>query len=90
VTFGSNLELGIGAAALAQVATVCPRLSSAVPADLIGPLYFESALVLDASFVGWTGAKLPAGPGLGIDLDRETLARYAFSPTAGAGEETRA
>ncbi len=90
VTFGSNLELGIGAAALAQVAAVCPRLSTAMPADLIGPLYFESTLVADASFVGWTGARLPAGPGLGIELDREALARYAFSPSANPGRPSSA
>jgi L-alanine-DL-glutamate epimerase-like enolase superfamily enzyme len=76
VTFGSNLELGIGAAALAHVAAASPVASPLVPADLIGPLYFESSLVTDAAFVGWGSAALPRGPGLGVELDRDALARY--------------
>jgi muconate cycloisomerase len=76
VTFGSNLELGVGAAAMAHVIAASPLLSALVPADLIGPLYFESSLVTDDSFVGWRSAGLPPGPGLGIELDREALAGY--------------
>src|SRR5262249_37001779 len=76
VTFGSNLELGIGAAALAHASAAAPGLSPVVPSDLIGPLYFESSLITDDSFVGWGSALLPSGPGLGVDLDREALARH--------------
>ena len=76
VTFGSNLELGIGAAALAHAIAATPVLSPVVPSDLIGPLYFESSLIADDSFVGWGSALLPSGPGLGVDLDREALARH--------------
>jgi L-alanine-DL-glutamate epimerase-like enolase superfamily enzyme len=76
VTFGSNLELGIGSAALAHAIAASPLVSPLVPADLIGPLYFESSLVTDDSFVGWGSAMLPPGPGLGVDLDRAALARY--------------
>jgi muconate cycloisomerase len=76
VTFGSNLELGVGAAALAHTIAASPVLSPLVPADLIGPLYFQSSLVTDASFVGWGAASLPPGPGLGVELDRRALARY--------------
>jgi L-alanine-DL-glutamate epimerase-like enolase superfamily enzyme len=76
VTFGSNLELGVGAAALAHVIAASPVLSSLVPADLIGPLYFESSLITDPSFIGWGTATLPPGPGLGVQLDAEALARY--------------
>jgi L-alanine-DL-glutamate epimerase-like enolase superfamily enzyme len=76
VTFGSNLELGVGAAALAHAIAASPVLSPLVPADLIGPLYFESSLVTDRSFVGWGGATVPPGPGLGVQLDPDALARY--------------
>jgi L-alanine-DL-glutamate epimerase-like enolase superfamily enzyme len=76
VTFGSNLELGIGAAAMAHVIAASPVVSSLVPSDLIGPLYFESSLIADDSFVGWRAATLPRGPGLGVELDHEALARY--------------
>jgi muconate cycloisomerase len=77
VTLGSNLELGPGAAALAHVAAVVPALAPSIPSDLIGPLYAEHALVTDAGFVRWDGATVPAGPGLGVTLDREVLASYA-------------
>lgn len=76
VTFGSNLELGIGSAALAHTIAAAPGVSPVVPADLIGPLYFESSLITDDSFVGWGSAALPPGPGLGVELDREALARH--------------
>jgi muconate cycloisomerase len=77
VSFGSNLELGIGAAAMAHTIAVVPPSEPELPADLIGPLYFEAALVTDPGFVRWSGANLPAGPGLGVELDREQLDRYA-------------
>ena len=76
VSFGSNLELGIGAAALAQTVAATRVLSPVVPADLIGPLYFESSMVADAGFVGWRSAMVPTGPGLGVRLDRDALDAY--------------
>jgi len=76
VAYGSNLELGVGAAAMAHAIAATRELSPIIPADLIGPLYFESTLVRDASFVGWAGAKVPTGSGLGVELDRSALAEY--------------
>ena len=76
VAYGSNLELGVGAAAIAHTIAATPEVSTVVPADLIGPLYFESPLVLDAIFVGWGGATVPDGPGLGVELDRAALEEY--------------
>jgi L-alanine-DL-glutamate epimerase-like enolase superfamily enzyme len=76
VTFGSNLELGVGAAALAHAITASPALSELVPSDAIGPLYFESPIVTDASFVQWGRTLLPAGDGLGVELDREAVASH--------------
>ena len=76
VAFGSNLELGVGAAAMAHTIAATPEVSAVVPADLIGPLYFDSTLVTDAGFVGWSGATVPGGPGLGVELDPGALARY--------------
>ncbi len=82
VTFGSNLELGIGAAALAQAIAAAPVLSPVVPADLVGPLYFESSLITDDSFVGWGSAVLPSGPGLGVELDGDALAAHRMDGLA--------
>lgn len=79
VAIGSNLELGIGSAMMAHLAAVLPELATSMPADLIGPLYFEHALVTDTSFVRWDGASVPTGPGLGVDLDAEALAHYAIT-----------
>ena len=76
VSYGSNLELGIGAAAMAHAVAATRQLSAVVPADLIGPLYFESTMVEDAGFVGWDGADVPPGTGLGVRLDRTALERY--------------
>lgn len=79
IAIGSNLELGIGSAMMAHVAAVLPTLATSMPADLIGPLYFEHALVTDTSFVRWDGASVPTRPGLGVELDAEALARYTIT-----------
>ena len=83
VTFGSNLELGIGAAALAHTIAATPVVSPVVPSDLIGPLYFESSLITDDSFVGWGSAELPPGAGLGVELDRDALAAHRIDRASG-------
>lgn len=73
VSYGSNLELGVGAAAMAHVAAATPLLSATVASDVIGPLYFVSPLVEDVGFVTFGGATLPEGPGLGVDLDLDAV-----------------
>ena len=82
VSFGSNLELGIGAAAMAHTAAATRDLSPVVPADLIGPLYFEATMVGNPGFVGWQGATVPTGPGLGVHLDRDALEAYRIGEGA--------
>src|SRR5207244_9428410 len=43
---GSNLELGVGTAAMLHVAVALPGIASeAYPADAIGPLYHEADLL---------------------------------------------
>jgi L-alanine-DL-glutamate epimerase-like enolase superfamily enzyme len=83
VTFGSNLELGIGAAALAHTIAAAAVVSPVVPSDLIGPLYFDSSLITDDSFVGWGSAVLPAGPGLGVELDHDALVAHRMDGASG-------
>jgi muconate cycloisomerase len=80
VAFGSNLELGVGAAAIAHAAASAPALSERVPSDLIGPLYFEHPLVTDASFVGWDGGRVPPGAGLGVTLDDDAVDAHRLEP----------
>ena len=74
---GSNLELGIGTAAMLHVAAALPEIDSELcPADLIGPLYHEADLLTEPLSLGPSVAKVPDGPGLGIELDEEQLKRY--------------
>ncbi|MDW3214460.1 MAG: enolase C-terminal domain-like protein [Ilumatobacteraceae bacterium] len=78
IAIGSNLELGIGSAMMAHVAALLPALSPAMPADIIGPLYFEHSIISDASFVRWDGVNVPTGPGLGVEIDADALAHFAI------------
>lgn len=74
---GSNLELGIGTAAMLHVAAASPAFAhAACPADLIGPLYHEADLITTPLSLGPPAASLPTGPGLGVELDESQLAHY--------------
>ena len=74
-SIGSNLELGIGSAAMLHVAAAMPTIDSETyPADLIGPLYHEADLLRTPLALGPEVARVPEGPGLGVELDEEQLA----------------
>jgi muconate cycloisomerase len=74
---GSNLELGIGSAAMLHLACVLPAIDSATyPADIIGPHYHEADLLARPLELGPEGARVPEGPGLGVELDEDQLTRY--------------
>ncbi|MFO0846841.1 MAG: enolase C-terminal domain-like protein, partial [Gemmataceae bacterium] len=74
---GSNLELGVGTAAMLHVAVAMPNLLSEVyPADAIGPLYHEADLLKEPLTLGPEFALCPDGPGLGVELDEEQLRRW--------------
>ena len=74
---GSNLELGIGSAAMLHLACAVPNLDSATyPADILGPHYHETDLLTEPLALGPDGARVPHGPGLGIELDEEQLNRF--------------
>lgn len=76
-TIGSNLELGIGTAAMLHVAAAFPEIDTdSFPADTIGPLYHESDVVKNPLDLGPPYAKVPDGIGLGVELDDELLARW--------------
>ena len=76
-TIGSNLELGIGTAAMLHVAAAFPEVDTdAFPADTIGPFYHEADLITQPLDLGPPYAKVPTGPGLGVELDEEQLNRY--------------
>jgi muconate cycloisomerase len=74
---GSNLELGIGSAAMLHLACAVPAIDSTTyPADILGPHYHESDLLARPLELNPSGALVPDGPGLGVELDEQLLARF--------------
>jgi muconate cycloisomerase len=76
-TIGSNLELGIGTAAMLHVAAAFAEIDTETfPADTIGPFYHEADLITQPLNLGPPAAFVPEGPGLGVELDEAQLERY--------------
>jgi muconate cycloisomerase len=76
-TIGSNLELGIGTAAMLHVAAAFPEVDTeAYPADTIGPFYHDADLIAKPLDLGPPYALIPNGPGLGVDLDEAQVKRW--------------
>lgn len=74
---GSNLELGIGTAAMIHLAAAVASIDSETyPSDILGPHYHESDLIVTPLSLGPEGARVPDGPGLGVELDEKALKRY--------------
>ncbi|MEU4291694.1 muconate/chloromuconate family cycloisomerase [Kribbella sp. NPDC026596] len=69
---GTSIETGIGTAASLQLACAAPGVTWG--SELFGPLLFAEE-VLRTPLVYADGAlQLPSGPGLGVELDPDTLA----------------
>lgn len=76
-TIGSNLELGVGTAAMLHVAAAFPEVDTdSFPADTIGPFYHEGEIITKPLNLGPPYAEVPTGPGLGVDLDEDAVARF--------------
>ncbi len=74
---GSNLELGVATAAMLHLAVACPAIDSErYPADLLGPLYHDADMITEPLVLGPVNAVAPEGPGLGVELDEDQVARY--------------
>jgi L-alanine-DL-glutamate epimerase-like enolase superfamily enzyme len=74
---GSNLELGIGSAAMLHLACAVLNIDSETyPADILGPHYHEADLLSQPLALNPHGAEVPDGPGLGISLDEDQLRRF--------------
>jgi L-alanine-DL-glutamate epimerase-like enolase superfamily enzyme len=74
VAVGSMPELGVGTSAAAHAAFSAPRLDH--PSDVAGHLYHADDVVTHSLRVENGTLLPPAGPGLGVELDEERLARY--------------
>src|SRR4029077_2424653 len=76
-TIGSNLELGIGTAAMIHLAMAAPGITAdEYPCDIIGP-FFYTGDILTRPLPLCGGKALPLdGPGLGVELDEDQVNRY--------------
>jgi L-alanine-DL-glutamate epimerase-like enolase superfamily enzyme len=76
-TVGSNLEMGIASAAMAHLATATPGIGAEeFPCDILGPLAYEHDLLTEPLDFCDGSVRAPDGPGLGVTLDEQMLARY--------------
>ena len=74
---GSNLELGVATAAMAHLAAAEQTIDSETyPADILGPLYHDSDLIVDPVQTGPDGAVPPEEPGLGVAFDEDALDNF--------------
>jgi L-alanine-DL-glutamate epimerase-like enolase superfamily enzyme len=74
---GSNLELGIGSAAMLHLACAVLNIDSeSYPADILGPHYHEADLLIRPLALDPQGARVPDAPGLGVTLDEVQLRHY--------------
>jgi L-alanine-DL-glutamate epimerase-like enolase superfamily enzyme len=76
-TIGSNLEMGIGSAAMIHLGMSTPALGNPdYPCDIIGPLFYMDELLTEPLPIRGGEARPPAGAGLGVELDEQKVARY--------------
>ncbi len=76
-TVGSNLELGVGSAAMIHL-TIATRGITAeeFPCDIIGPLYYQDDIVRKPQSILPGMAKLNDLSGFGIELDEDKISKY--------------
>jgi muconate cycloisomerase len=79
VAVGSMPELGVGTSAAAHAAFSAPRLDH--PSDVAGHLYHVDDVVKHSLRIEHGVLLPPTGPGLGVELDDEKLARYRVDAT---------
>ena len=76
-TVGSNLELGVGSAAMTHVAIATTGIDAETyPCDIIGPLFYEDDIVRHSLPILPGSASVNELPGLGVELDDEKVERY--------------
>jgi L-alanine-DL-glutamate epimerase-like enolase superfamily enzyme len=76
-TIGSNLELGIGSAAMTHLGLATAGIHAEnFPCDIIGPFYYEDDVVKEPLPITPGEARANGKPGLGVELDEEKIAKY--------------
>jgi L-alanine-DL-glutamate epimerase-like enolase superfamily enzyme len=76
-TIGSNLELGIGSAAMTHLGMATAGVhAESFPCDIIGPFYYEDDIVHGPSTIVAGQARPSGKPGLGVELDDSKIEKY--------------
>jgi len=76
-TIGSNLELGVGSAAMVHLGIACRGIAAEdFPCDIIGPFYYEDDIVHESLPIKPGKAMPNSNPGLGVELHPEKVERY--------------
>ncbi len=76
-TIGSNLELGIGNAAMIHLALASPAIAAEeFPCDILSPFFYEDDLLAEPLPIGGGRAERLEKPGLGVELDERKVERY--------------
>ncbi|HYI25752.1 MAG TPA: enolase C-terminal domain-like protein, partial [Thermomicrobiales bacterium] len=79
-TIGSNLELGIAQAAMIHLALAHPGIRpEVVPCDIISRFFYAGDIVQEPLPVEAGVAHRIDKPGLGVEIDRDAMARYRVS-----------
>jgi L-alanine-DL-glutamate epimerase-like enolase superfamily enzyme len=76
-TIGSNLELGVGSAAMLHLGLAHRGITSdQYPCDIIGPFYYEDDILVERLDLSGGRAVAPVGAGLGVALDDAKVEKY--------------
>jgi muconate cycloisomerase len=76
-TVGSNLEMGIGSAAMTHLALATKGIHPEVfPCDIIGPFFYEDDLRTERLPIEPGRARATNKPGLGVELNDEKVEKY--------------
>ncbi len=76
-TIGSNLELGVGSAAMLHLGLAHRAVApDEYPCDIIGPLIYEDDILAEPLSLGGGQAMPTRQPGLGVQLDESKVERY--------------
>jgi muconate cycloisomerase len=76
-TIGSNLELGVGSAAMIHTALSARGVDpDRYPCDIVGPLFYTDDIVKEPVPIRGGEAGTSNRPGLGVELDVQKVERY--------------